>query len=222
MARETTLTAKLRTERGKGPARRLRVQGMLPAVLYGGDKEAVSLALEKRALDHLLHSQGAHSIIDLHIESPDGPVKEQAMLLEFQRDPVTQHLLHADLIRIQAGQQIHVHVEVTGVGAPIGVREGGILERPAREVEIRCLPGDIPEHIEVDIGALALNHSVRAGDLTLSSNLHLITDPGVVLFHVAAPRAVAVAEPKAEEAEAEEAEPEVIGGKKEAKEAEES
>ncbi|MCX7016123.1 MAG: 50S ribosomal protein L25 [Candidatus Sumerlaeota bacterium] len=222
MAEQEMLNAQPRTEHGKGPARRLRAQGLIPAILYGAGEAPVDLALPQKEIERLLAIDRVHTIINLRLAGADGAQEQQVMFRELQRDPVTRRPVHADLIRVRADQELHVTVEVHGAGTPTGVREGGILERPVREVEIRCLPADLPEHLEVDISGLKINGSFHARELPLGGSMHLVTDPETVLFHVAIPRAAAAVEAEKEAAEGEEAEegePEVIG-KKKAEEAE--
>jgi len=216
------LTAKLRSEFKKGPGRRLRQQGQVPAVVYGGKKDPESVSVEAANLEVLLRQGGAHAIIDIAVE---GGKEQTAMVREVQRHPVSSQILHADLQRIQADQMIQTTVEIKAVGAPVGVREGGVLEHPVREVEIRCLPSDLPRFIEAEIEELQIQDSFRAGDLTLDEKIELLTDPQTALFHVAIPRAVEEETPEGEEGEEGEAvegeegaEPEVIGEKKDSEE----
>jgi large subunit ribosomal protein L25 len=208
------LTAKPRTEFKKGPGRRLRMQGLVPAVVYGGKKDPENLTIEAINLEALLRQGGAHAIVDITIE---GGEVETAMVREVQRHPVSAHIVHADLQRVQADKKIHTTVAVKGVGTPVGVREGGLLEHPEREVEIRCLPADLPRVITAAIEGLKMQDSFRAGDLALGEKIELLTDPETVLFHVAAPRAVEepIAGEEGEEAEGGGEGPEVIGEKKE-------
>lgn len=200
------LKAQSRSLSGKGPNRRLRAEGKVPAILYGGEGQPQSLTLSEHALKMALKQ--THTMMTLNYEGAEMIV----MVGEIQRDPLSNALVHVDLTRVQAGHEVHAHLEVIGQGAPIGVREGGVLERPVREVEIRCLPKDLPEKIEIDITNLQVNESIKAGDLSLGEGIHLVTDPDTLLFHVAVPKAAV--EAAAEEAE-EEAQPELVGKKKE-------
>ena len=216
---DSKLTAKPRTEFKKGPGRRLRVQGLVPAIVYGGKKEPESVAIEASNLEILLRQGGAHAIIDITVE---GGEEQTAMVREVQRHPVSSKIIHADLQRIQADVKIQTTVEIKAVGAPIGVREGGSLEHPVREVEIRCLPVDLPRFIEANIEELQMQDSFRVSELTLPEKIELLTEPETVLFHVAIPRVEEEVVPEGEEgeegelAEGEEGEgPEVIGEKKE-------
>lgn len=200
------LKAEPRGEFGKGPNRRLRAQGMVPAILYGGEAQPESLTVPRHELELLLKQ--THAMLTLEREGGE----QSVMIGEIQRDPLSHEPIHIDFMRIEAGHEVHAHVEVVGVGAAIGVREGGVLERPVREIEIRCLPADLPERVEVNIEELKVNESIKAGDIPLGENIHLVTDPSTVLFHVAIPKAA-----EAETAEvAAEAQPEIVGKKKEA------
>ena len=200
------LNAQERTETGKGPNRRLRAEGQIPAVLYGGEKEPRQLSLDKHDLDLALKQ--SHTMLHLNLDGAEQTV----MLGEIQRDPTNYKLVHLDLMRVEAGHEVHAHVEVHGVGTPVGVREGALLERPVREVEVRCMPTDLPEIIEVDISHLGINQSIKAGDLPLGDKIHLVTDPDTLMFHVLVAKAAVEAPAEGEEA----AGPELVGKKKEA------
>ncbi len=201
------LSAEARNETGKGPNRRLRSEGRIPAVLYGGSDEPVSLSLPGHELQMLMKK--THAMLTLAVAGRE----MQVMLGEIQRDPLSNAMVHVDLMRIEAGHEVHAHVEVVGACNPIGVREGGILERPVREVEIRCMPADLPERLEVDVSELKIGDSLKAGDLKLGDNVHLVTDPDTLMFHVVIPKAAA--EPVPGEG-AEETQPELVAKKKEA------
>jgi len=189
---------------------------MIPAILYGAGEPPVDLALRQSEIERLLAIDKVHTIINLSLAADGGAQEQQVMFRELQRDPITRRPLHADLVRVRADKELHVTVEVHGVGSPIGVREGGILERPVRDVEIRCLPTDLPERLEVDISELKINAAYHAREIPLHGSMHLVTDPETVLFHVVVPRAAVAAEVAAapEGEEAAEGEPEVIGKKK--------
>jgi large subunit ribosomal protein L25 len=204
-----------RSTRGKNEARRLREKGNVPAVLYGGRGEALSLSVNAKQVTAILRSETGHNTlfqIDL------GGKHEPAIVKDWQVDPVTGRLLHVDLIRVAMDVRMRVKVPVHTFGEPSGVKvQGGVFEVVVREVEIECLPADIPSEFKVDVSGLMLNQSFRAGDLKLDTAKHkLITDPNAVLAHVVALR---VEEEKPVEAAvpgAVPAEPEVIKkGKKE-------
>ncbi|MGB6482831.1 MAG: 50S ribosomal protein L25 [Candidatus Acidiferrales bacterium] len=214
-----------REERGKHAARRTRRAGQVPAVLYGGKLEPVAMTVNARQIARILRSETGHNTI--FTVQVSGHKDERAMLKDWQVDPVSGALLHADLLRIAMDVRMRVKVPVHTFGEPEGVKlQGGIFETVTREVEVECLPADIPEEFKVDVSGLTIGKQLRASDLPLDPNkVKLVTDPQRVLAHVvilkkeeevAAPEAAAVA------TEAAPAEPEVIKkGKKEVEEGEE-
>ena len=204
-----------RGERGKNEARRLRKSGNVPAVLYGGKGEALTLAVNAKQVTTILRSETGHNTL---FQVAISGKQEPAIVKDWQVDPVTGRLLHVDLLRVAMDVRMKVKVPVHTFGDPAGVKvQGGVFEVVAREVEVECLPADIPTEFKVDVSGLMLNQSLRAGDLTFDKNkLRLVTDPNAVLAHVVALR---VEEEKPVEAAvpgATPAEPEVIKkGKKE-------
>jgi len=214
--------ATLRDDRGKNAARRMRRAGSVPAVLYGGKDNAVTLALNTKQLSAMLRSESGHNTI-FRVKMPSG--EQSAMVKDWQVDPVLGTLLHVDLVRIAMDVNLRVSVPVHTFGEPQGVKlQGGIFEMVTREVEIECLPTEIPGEFRVDVSELMIGKQLRAGDLPLDKDkMRLVTDPQRVIAHVVALRAE---EEKPAEAVAAEAaapaEPEVIKkGKKEAEEGEE-
>ncbi len=204
-----------RAERGKNEARRLRKTGNVPAVLYGGKGEAVTLAVNAKQVTAILRSEAGHNTL---FQVDLAGKQEPAIVKDWQVDPVSGCLLHVDLLRVAMDVRMRVKVPVHTFGDPAGVKvQGGIFEVVTREVEVECLPADIPTEFKVDVSGLMLNQSLRAGDLRFDKNkLRLVTDPNNVLAHVVALR---VEEEKPVEAAvpgAVPAEPEVIKkGKKE-------
>ncbi len=212
-----TVEGKIREGRGKGPARRTRLTGMVPAVLYGGKKESVSLAVNAKQVAKILRSESGHNTI-FTVQVAEGS-EEKAMLKDWQVDPVSGALLHVDLFRIAMDVRMRVMVPVRTFGEPQGVKlQGGVFETVTREVEIECLPGDIPEEYKVDVSDMMIGKQLRAADLPFDpQKVKLLTDPTRVLAHVVILKKEE--EPVAAEAvaaEAAPAEPEVIKkGKKE-------
>jgi large subunit ribosomal protein L25 len=179
-----TLEGKIREGRGKGPARQTRLTGMVPAVLYGAKKESVSLAVNAKQVARILRSETGHNtIFSVQIA---GGIDEKAMLKDWQVDPVSGALLHVDLFRIAMDVRMRVMVPVRTFGEPQGVKmQGGVFETVIREVEIECLPGDIPEEYKVDVTDMLIGKQLRAGDLPLDpQKAKLVTDPNRVLAHV--------------------------------------
>ena len=216
MRKDITVTAEPRASRGKNEARRTRVRGLIPAVLYGAFKDSVPLTVSPKELGRILHSNTGHNtIFNLDVS---GMENTPVMIVDWQYDPVKDNLLHADLKRIDLTKRIRVGVPVVTQGEAKGIKlQGGLLEIITREVEIECLPDDIPEHFEVDVTELMIGQCKRAGDIALSGSTKLMSAPDSVIAHVVALRAEAVAATEAvEPAAAAGTEPEVIKkGKKE-------
>jgi large subunit ribosomal protein L25 len=215
--------AKPRDDRGKNAARRMRREGQVPAVLYGGNGDSLTLAVNAKQLATILRSQSGHNTI-FKVKLPTGD--QPAMLKDWQVDPLLGSLLHVDLLRVAMDVRMRVKVPIHTFGEPQGVKlQGGIFEMVTREAEIECLPSDIPGEIRVDVSELMIGKQLRAGDLPIdTAKMRLVTDPQRVVAHVVALRAE---EEKPAEAVAAEAaapaEPEVIKkGKKEAEEGEEA
>jgi large subunit ribosomal protein L25 len=204
-----------RSERGKNEARRMRQSGNVPAVLYGGKGEALTLAVNAKQVTAILRSSTGHNTL---FQVDLAGKQEPAIVKDWQVDPVSGRLLHVDLLRVAMDVRMKVKVPVHTFGDPSGVKvQGGVYEVVVREVEVECLPADIPTEFKSDVSGLALNQSLRASDLVFDKDkIRLVTDPTTVLAHVVALR---VEEEKPAEAAAPgaaPAEPEVIKkGKKE-------
>ncbi|HXQ25094.1 MAG TPA: 50S ribosomal protein L25 [Candidatus Acidoferrales bacterium] len=212
-----TIEGKVREERGKNAARRTRLTGMVPAVLYGDRKDSIALTVNAKQVARILRSETGHNtIFNVRVA---GGAEERAMFKDWQVDPVSGSLLHVDLLRIAMDVRMRVRVPVHTFGEPQGVKmQGGIFEMVTREVELECLPSDIPEEFKVDVTDLMIGKQLRASDLPIDPNkMKLLTDPQRVLAHVVMLKKEE--EPAAEAAVASEtapAEPEVIKkGKKE-------
>ncbi|HVA62245.1 MAG TPA: 50S ribosomal protein L25 [Terriglobales bacterium] len=218
MAIEISLAADPRSTSGKGPARQMRRAGRIPATLYGAMREPVSLTLDPKQVNQILHSESGHNtIFNLNVA---GGETTAAMVVDWQLEPLRGRLLHVDLKRIALDQLIRVRIPVQTQGEATGVKlQGGILEVVTREVEIECLPTDIPEHIVVDVSELSIGQNLRVGDLKLEGNRRILTDADRVIAHVVAVKEVVEAVPVAEAVPGAPSEPEVIKkGKGEAEE----
>src|SRR5258708_537574 len=221
MRKDITVTAEPRSSRGKNEARRLRVAGSTPAVLYGSGGDSVEVAVNPKEIGRILHSKTGHNtIFNLSVK---GGENTPVMIIDWQSDPIKDTLLHADLKRIDLTKRLLVKVPVHTTGEPVGVKlQGGLLEAITREIEIECLPDDIPEHFTVDVSELSIGQSVRASQVALSGSMKLVSQPDSVISHVVLLKAEAEPTPAAEVegaaavAPAAAAEPEVIKkGKKE-------
>lgn len=213
MIKDITVEASLRDSRGKNEARRLRRQGQIPAVLYGGGKDSLPISLNARQVEQILHSATGHNTI-FQVAIGDGK-REAAMLVDWQFDPLRETLLHTDLQRIDLTQTLKVKVPIITHGDARGVKtEGGLLEIVNREVEVECLPANIPGHIVVDVSDLGLGQAIRVKDLAATDQYKVTSDPERVLVHVIVLRVEeekpAEAAVEGEAAAAAPAEPEVI------------
>jgi large subunit ribosomal protein L25 len=208
---QNVLEANPREAGTKNHARRVRREGKIPAVVYGAGKEAVPLSVDPRHVLRILRSETGHNtIFDLAVS---GGENAKAMIVDWQYEPIKGHLLHIDLKRIAMDKPLRVSVPIVLQGVPAGVKtEGGILEQMLREVEIECLPGDIPSHIDVDVSELTFGKVLRVEDLPHSEKLKFLTEANQPVAHVTSVKEEVVAAPEAVAAEAgaAPAEPEVI------------
>lgn len=188
----------------KNAARRVRVAGKIPAVVYGAGQDAVAVTVDPKVITKILHSESGHNtIFDLNIE---GGAATKAMIVDWQNEPIKGRLLHIDLKRIAMDKLMRVSVPVQLVGVAIGVKsQGGIIEHVLREVEIECLPGDIPDHIDVDVSNLELHGVIHISDLPHSGKLKFLGEETATVAHVT----IIKEEAPAEAAEAAATEPEV-------------
>ena len=216
MAEKIVVEGAPRAERGKNEARRLRQTGRIPAVLYGGKGGPITLSVNAKQVGAILRSESGHNTL---FQVDLGGKAEPAILKDWLVDPITGKLLHVDLIRVAMDVRMKVTVPVHTFGEPAGVKvQGGVFEVVTREVEIECLPTDIPTEFRVDVSGLMLGKQLRASELTIdTAKIKLLTEPERVIAHVVA---LKVEEEKPVEAVAAEAaapaEPEVIKkGKKE-------
>src|SRR3989441_5291403 len=221
---EIVISATNRADRGKNAARRLRRQGLVPGIVYGGKEENLAVAVDPKALQKVLRSEaGRNAILKLDIA---GHGATNAILKSWQVDPIRESFLHADFYRIAMDVAIRVTVPIHVVGEARGVKvDAGILELVVREIEVECLPGDIPERIDVDVTDLGINQSLRVSDIPAPAKVKVLEAADQVVVHVVSVKEeeapAAAAAPVVEgEAAAPAAEPEVIKkGKKEEEEA---
>jgi len=210
---DATLEAVKREGRGKNEANRLRAAGQIPAVVYGSRAEGkapegVSISVDPKAVLRILHSDsGANTLINLKLDGNEARV----MVKEYQLDPITHHLLHADFYQLAMDRVIIVTVPVVLHGESRGVKQqGGLIDFVTREIQVQCLPTDIPEHIDVDVSELELNQSIRLRDMPVSPKWKPVTDGDTMLVHVVMPKAEESAQATTETAAPTAAEPEVI------------
>ncbi len=213
---EKNVETKPRQSGTKNDARRLRKSGFVPAVLYGAGLEPITIAVDPKQMKRILTSEAGHNtIFDLAAGGDSG----KAMIVDWQSDPIKGALLHVDIKRIAMDRLLRVSVPVVLTGEAPGVKlQGGILEQMVREVEIECLPADIPGRLDADVSKLEFGQTIRVSDLPHSDKIKFITDENQAIAHVTAVKEVVVAAPvEGVEAEATAAEPELIKkGKQEA------
>lgn len=216
-----TLNVEKRDKTGKGIARSLRRQDMIPAVVYRGGNSLPIIISRKGMTEFIKATSGEHTVVNLKFSDGENKL---AILKECQRDPVKGDIIHTDFFEVSLKEKLVVNVRVITTGEPIGVkRDGGILQHVMREIEIECLPDNIPGHFEVDITNLEIGQSLHVKDIAVSKDIKVLTDPVEVIATVITPvvEQEVVAAPAAEGAVpvSETAEPEVIKkGKKEEKE----
>jgi large subunit ribosomal protein L25 len=193
MAAETVVATPRTGKFNKNAARRVRVAGKIPAVVYGAGQDAVAVAVDPKAITKILHSDSGHNtIFDLNVE---GAALVKAMIVDWQREPLKGRLLHIDLKRIAMDKAMRVSVPIQLVGTSTGVKnQGGILDHVLREVEIECLPNDIPSHLDVDVSGLELHGVIRVSDLPHSGSIKFLADENATVAHVTAVKEEAPAE----------------------------
>ena len=213
MIKDLTINASLREGYGKGHARRLRTQGMIPVAVYGEEKPPVAVAVNAKEIAAILRSETGHNtIFNLALPQENGGTDNATVIIkEWQVDPVRGQLLHADMLRLSMTTATQVNVSIEIMGEPAGVKtQGGLLDLQMRVVHIECLPGDIPEHITLDVSALQVGDHAKVSDLIYDRDkVTMLTDENLIVAGVLAPRLTEAAQPTAEEA-IEGAEPEVI------------
>jgi len=200
---EVVLSAEKRVDTGKSIARRLRREGRVPGVLYGGEGEPTSISMDTIELGRLLRKN--HSIINVKVDGGD----QRAVIKDVQNHPVSGNIAHIDFMRVVAGQEITVTVPLSMVGIASGTKTGGLLSTLLHELQISVLPRYMPENIEVDINALEIGDSIRVKDLNVE-NMTVLTDEDELIVHVTLPRKEEEPEEVDELEEGEEMEPEVI------------
>jgi large subunit ribosomal protein L25 len=202
----TVIEAQIRIPGGKNANRRLRKSGLIPAVIYGPGKEAVVVSVNPSQVRHILHSDtGRNTIFSLSV---DGSEQNNAMVKDYQLDPVKGNLIHADFLEIAMDRLLELTVNIEIVGEAPGVKlDGGIMDFVTRSIEVECLPSDIPESIKVDVGTLKINDYIRVKNLQTDAKVKILSDPEVVIVTIVPPIKEEV---PVEAAAVEAAEPEVI------------
>ena len=214
---DITLEVQSREETGKNANRRLRATGLIPAVVYGGDLDPVVIQVDRRTLHDLFKQTGGENAVFL-LKLAGTDQKRHSMVRELTIDPITRQVIHIDFLRVLMTEKVKVQVPINLEGTPVGVKnEGGVLDFITREVEVECLPGDIPQTLELDVSDLEIGSHYEVKDLEVPAGVELMVELDKVIVAVAHSRvATEVEEAEAEAAEAglleaEEAEPELIG-----------
>jgi large subunit ribosomal protein L25 len=184
---ETTLKAHTRDDRGKGAARKLRAQGLVPGVLYGHGVTPVAITLSGQDLLHFFHAnRGNATVVDLDV---DGTV-HMVIPREIQKDHLHGRYVHIDFLAVRRDEKVKMSIEIHEVGEAAGVKTGGVIEHHLREVEIECLPGDVPEQLEADVSDLELGDMLRVGDLPVPTGVTFLTDLDTPVISVVTPAAL--------------------------------
>lgn len=192
MPDDVVLTAELRSERGSGPAGRLRRAGRLPAIVYGLGGEATAITVPTHEVDLIL-AHGANTLINLRLDGKD----QLALARQVQRDPVRGDLVHVDFVRVRTDVAITADVALHLVGEAEGVKSGGLLEQQLFALPVEAKPQDIPPALEVDVSQLGIGDHLRVGDIPLPPGVTSTLDPDTLVVHVVAPRGMAPAEGEA-------------------------
>ena len=208
MSKDIVVEALERSDLGKNASRRLRKGGGVPGVVYGLDRPPFTVGVGARKIEEVLHLEtGRNTIFTLSLTGQDR--SRAVMIKALQRDPVTERLVHVDFVRVDLAKAVRVSVPIRVIGIPEGVKtDGGLLEFVLRQVEVQCLPSDIPEHLDLDVTALRLNQHLSVKDLPVKERVTVLEDPEAIVCVVAVPKEEAA--PVVEEAVAATAEPEVI------------
>ena len=213
MAQQAKLTVQTRTQVGRNAIKRVRKEGLIPGVIYGVGQEPINLEVNRRQLSTVLaHSSSENILLELEIVDGDNKRSSLAMIQEVQHHPIQRQILHVDFHAVSATEKITAEVPIETVGEPIGVKtNGGLLEHNLRDLEVECLPGDLPDRIEVDVSGLDINQSIHVKDLKLPPGVEAVTDGDLTVVAVSAAR---VEEEPTEALGATPTAPEVITAKK--------
>ncbi len=203
--------AEKRFNRGKGDARSMRREGQVPAVLYS-EGNSTPVSINTKDMTKLIYSGvGEHALITIQLNEDGGKTSEYPVLVkDYQRDPVSEDLLHVDFMQVPLDKAVLVNIKLKIIKQPVGIKMGGILQHQLREIEVECLPTQIPEEIEIDAESIQIGQSFHVSDLPELKGVTISTDPSEVILTVSAP---VIEEAPTEEVEEEAAEPELVKGK---------
>jgi large subunit ribosomal protein L25 len=213
MAKQQKLTARTRPEIGRSAVNKIKQQGLVPAVVYGGKDKPIALSVSAREIRNILaHATSEHFLVDLEIDDGGATTNRLALVQEVQHDPLRGDVLHVDFHAVKADEKLHAEIPVETTGEPNGVKNfGGILELSMHAIEVECLPKDLPDIITIDVSALNVGEGIHVKDLNLPEGVTTRLDPDLTVVRVAAPTVEVEPAPAAEAA----AGPEVLKEKKE-------
>lgn len=214
---QARLDVEIRQGKGKGSARAVRRNGLIPGIVYGHNQEPITIQFQEYGLRRIFHQGGENVLINMNVS---GELTETVMIKEIQRDPLSRRIIHADFMRVSLEEKVTTHVPVVLVGTAPGVKEGGVLEFLLRELRVECQVGQIPEHIEVDISSLGIGDQIRVEDIKVPEGMAIHDDPVTIVVTIAAPTVVKEIEEGAVPEDLEK-EPEVIRERRKEEEEEE-
>ncbi len=199
---KVALLVETRSQTGKGPARRLRAKGKAPAVFYGKNIEPMKLSVDVHELGKVMEAGGRNTLFDLHVQENGGTVKHVAVLKERQVRPLDGALIHLDFLEVSMDEAIQVAVQLEFTGKSVGVEKGGVFQISARELQVSCLPSDIPGLVEVDISDLEVGQSIHVNQINLPEGVTPLHEDDYVVASVVPPKRAEAEEGEGEEAEA--------------------
>ncbi len=187
MSQQIVIKAAVRSEKGKGSARKLRSKKTIPAVLYGHKVDPLMLSIENSEITRVLKTGGEATLIKVQIDNNGKADEKQIMIREVQRHPVNSNILHVDLFAVNVKEKINAHVHIRLIGEAPGVKLGGNLRQIIREIEVRALPTEIPQHFEIDVSELEIGDSIHVSDLVVPENVKVLADENSTIVNIAAP-----------------------------------
>jgi large subunit ribosomal protein L25 len=200
MSDKFVMQAWLREETGKNAMRRLRKKGFVPGIIFGRSGETTMVNFNPKDLEKVIHSEtGFNTIFTMDVDGLTKDNLRQVLIKDYQVDPVTHTFIHVSFYRVRMDRKVEISVPIIADGTPVGVKEqGGTLDHTMREIEIRCLPGDIPDSIRIDVDQMKIGDHVRVSELQIPEGVEIMEDPDNVVLHVMPPRKVVEAVPEAE------------------------
>ncbi len=188
MSKQHTLSASVRKRSGSGALKQMRREGFTPAVIYGATQENVNIKIDSKPFSDLLHASASENIlVNIDIEGVEGGAK-LALIQDVQHDPITRTILHADFHAVNQNDEIHATIPLDLTGTPVGVKNGGLLQQQVHDLEVHCLPKNLPETISADVAGLEMNDILRISDLTPPEGVTLALAPDIIVALISEPR----------------------------------